>query len=245
VARILILAGTTEATQLAARLVADGHDVTSSLAGVTTSPVDRAGRVRRGGFGGAAGLARHLVDHGIEVMVDATHPFAAVMPFNAATSAATTGVAHCRLLRPPWRPADGDRWHPAASLDHAATELPTIGATRVFLTVGRQGLGAFAGCSGVWFLVRAIEPVPAVLPGAQVVLGRGPFAFEDELELLNTHRIDTLVVKNSGGAATASKLDAARRLGLAVVVVQRPAQPEVETFAGVTEVVTWCRRRVG
>ncbi len=241
VARVLVLAGTTEATELAGRLTAEGHDVTSSLAGLTRHPVERPGQVRRGGFGGTDGLARYLTDEAIEQLVDATHPFAAVMPFHAAEAATGAGVAHCRLLRPPWTPLVGDRWHHTATLAAAAEALPALGAERVFLALGRQSLQPFAGSSGRWFLVRAIEPLDAVLPDAEVVLDRGPFDVDDEVALLTRHRVDTVVTKNSGGTAAEAKLVAARRLGLRVVMVDRPPQPAVETVATVGAAVAWCQ----
>ena len=240
---MLVLAGTTEATELAGRLMAEGHDVTSSLAGLTRHPVERPGQVRRGGFGGTDGLARYLTDEGIEQLVDATHPFAQVMPFHAADAATTTGVAHCRLLRPPWTPLPGDRWHHAASLPAAAGVLPALGAERVFLALGRQSLQPFAGSSGLWFLVRAIEPLDAVLPDAEVVLDRGPFDVDEEVALLTCHRVDTVVTKNAGGTAAEAKLVAARRLGLPVVMVDRPPQPVAETVATVSDAVAWCQAR--
>ena len=136
------------------------------------------------------------------------------MPFHAAEAATGAGVAHCRLLRPPWTPLVGDRWHHAATLAAAAEALPALGAERVFLALGRQSLQPFAGSSGRWFLVRAIEPLDAVLPDAEVVLDRGPFDVDDEVALLTRHRVDTVVTKNSGGTAAEAKLVAARRLGL-------------------------------
>jgi precorrin-6A/cobalt-precorrin-6A reductase len=240
---VLVLAGTTEATELAGRLTAEGHDVTSSLAGVTRHPVARPGRVRRGGFGGTAGLTRYLTDEGVQQLVDATHPFAAVMPFHAAEAAASTGVAHCRLLRPPWSPPAGDHWHDTRTLAAAAEALPALGAERVFLALGRQSLQPFVGSSGLWFLVRAIEPLDAVLPDAEVVLDRGPFDVDDEVALLSRHHVDTVVTKNSGGTAAEAKLVAARRLGLRVVMVRRPPQPAVETVATVEAAVAWCQAR--
>lgn len=239
-ARILILAGTTEATELAAALVADGHEVTSSLAGVTRSPSPRAGAVRRGGFGGVVGLDAYLRDHDIEVLVDATHPFAAVMPFHAVDAAAASGVPTCRLLRAPWTPVSGDAWHPVPTMEAAPDELRRLDARRVFLAVGRQSAAVFAECADMWFLVRAIEP-PAG-EWAEVVLQRGPFGLDDEIALLREHLVDTMVVKNSGGTATSAKLDAARRCGVRVVVVERPPQPDTLTFESVSAVAQWCQR---
>jgi precorrin-6A/cobalt-precorrin-6A reductase len=222
--RVLVLAGTTEATELAGLLDATGHDVVSSLAGVTSAPLRRPGRVRSGGFGGTAGLAAYLRDKGVDAVVDATHPFAAVMPFHAFDACSSTGIPHRRLLRAPWTPVPGDRWVPVPHMAGAAAALDRIGAERVFLATGRQQAEAFAGCAQ-WFAIRSIEPVTGAMAAAEAIRDRGPFTLEGELALLRAHDIDTVVAKNAGGTATAAKLDAARTLGLAVVLVERPPGP--------------------
>jgi precorrin-6A/cobalt-precorrin-6A reductase len=217
--------------------------VVSSFAGVTSTPTDRPGRVRRGGFGGAEGLADYLRTEGIEALVDATHPFAAQMPFHATAAARLADVPNCRLLRPPWRTVPGDRWVGVPTLEGAAHYIDLAGRRRVFLAVGRQSAGVFSSCAGTAFVVRAIEPLEGVLPGAEVILARGPFSFDDEVALLDDHHIDAVVAKNSGGSATRAKLDAARALGIEVVMVERPAQPQVDLVDDVPAALGWLARQ--
>ncbi|MFJ4690309.1 cobalt-precorrin-6A reductase [Streptomyces sp. NPDC088766] len=226
-AHVLVLGGTTEARELAAALAArPGVRVTSSLAGRVSRPGALVGDVRSGGFGGADGLAAWLAEHAVDAVVDATHPFAAGITANAARAATAAGRPLTVLRRPGWRPGPGDRWHPVGSLAEAAQLLPRLGG-RVLLTTGRLGLVAFAHLTGQHFVVRSVEPpAPPMPPDTELVLARGPFTVTDELALLREHRIDVLVTKDSGGAATAAKLTAARRLGLPVVVVRRPPLPE-------------------
>ncbi|GHA07698.1 cobalt-precorrin-6A reductase [Streptomyces echinoruber] len=223
---VLVLGGTAEARELAAELAArPGVRVTVSLAGRVTRPAAVAGQVRTGGFGGPEGLAAWLREHRVDALVDATHPFAETITRNAARAAAAVGVPAVVLRRPGWRPGEGDRWHDAASLPAAADLLPRLGR-RVFLTTGRLGLAAFAHLTGLRFLVRSVEPpAPPLPPHTEVLLARGPFTVAGEEALLRGHRIDVLVTKDSGGAATAAKLTAARRLGVPVVVVRRPPLP--------------------
>ncbi|MFD8593608.1 cobalt-precorrin-6A reductase [Kitasatospora sp. NPDC059646] len=240
---VLILGGTSEARRLADVLVADpALRVTSSLAGRVAQPRLPAGEVRIGGFGGPAGLAAWLRTHRVDALIDATHPFAGTMSRNAALAVADTGTPLLALRRPSWAPQDGDRWHPVASLSAAAEALPALGG-RVFLTTGRQGIAAFAHLDGLWFLARSVEPpVPPMPSAVEVLLERGPFTLDGERELLRTHRIDVLVTKDSGSAATAPKLTAARELGLPVVVVQRPAAPQgVRTAPDVAGAADWVR----
>ncbi|MGW3018139.1 cobalt-precorrin-6A reductase [Streptomyces longwoodensis] len=224
---VLILGGTTEARELAAVLAArPGVRVTTSLAGRVSRPGALDGEVRTGGFGGAGGLAAWIRDEDVAAVVDATHPFAAGITANAARAAADTGRPLVVLRRPGWSPGPGDRWHDVPSLEAAAALLPSLGR-RAFLTTGRLGLATFAHVTDVHFVVRSVEPPePPLPPDTRLVLARGPFTFDDELALLRTHRVDMLVTKDSGGAATSPKLTAARTLGLPVVVVRRPALPD-------------------
>ncbi|MCT9007847.1 cobalt-precorrin-6A reductase [Streptomyces sp. NPDC054766] len=224
---VLLLGGTTEARELAVELSArPGVRVTTSLAGRVSRPGALEGDVRTGGFGGADGLARWLREHRVDAVVDATHPFASGITANAARAAAATGIPAVVLRRPGWRPGPGDRWHRVDSLAEAAALLPELGR-RAFLTTGRLGLAAFADLARIHLLVRSVEaPEPPLPPGTEVLLARGPFTVDDEKSLLRGHRIDVLVTKDSGGAATVAKLTAARDLGLPVVVVRRPPLPK-------------------
>lgn len=220
--RVLVLGGTAEARELASRL-----PVISSLAGRTTDPRRPAGEVRIGGFGGPDGLAAYLREERIDVLVDATHPFAARISANAAAAALATGVPLVVLRRPGWTAGPGDDWHRVPDLASAAAALPELGE-RVFLTTGRQGIGAFAGLDECWFLARSVEPPAAPLPRRlEVLLDRGPFTLDGERELFRNHRIDVLVSKDSGGPA--AKLDAARERGVPVLLIDRPASPHTAT----------------
>lgn len=224
--RILILGGTRDARDLAARLHGDPTvSVTSSLAGRVRDPVLPVGEVRIGGFGGPDGLAEWLRANRIDAVVDATHPFAARITANAAEASARADVPLLVLRRPGWEPGAGDRWTLVPDLAAAARAVPALGE-RVFLTIGRQGVDAFADVPG-WFLVRAIDPPDVPMPArSELLLDRGPFTVDDEVSLMRRHRIDVLVTKNSGGALTSAKLEAARELRIPVVMVARSPIPE-------------------
>lgn len=225
--RVLILGGTGDAAKLAALLAADPRfEPITSLAGRTQRPAKVAGELRSGGFGGVAGLAALLREADFRFLVDATHPFAAQMRAHAAEAARQAGVPLVRLERPAWVKRRGDRWHEVASLAEAAALAPKLGH-RVFLTVGRKEIEAFAELPQIHFLVRLVEPPPAPLPLADyhLMLERGPFDETDEIQLLRAHRIDLVIAKNSGGAATYGKIAAARALKIPVILLRRPALP--------------------
>ncbi|UFS99943.1 cobalt-precorrin-6A reductase [Nocardia huaxiensis] len=243
--KILILGGTREARNLADIASGErGFDIVSSLAGRVREPVLPVGEVRIGGFGGVSGLRDWLADNGIDVVIDATHPFAGGISANAAAAAARAGLPVLHVRRPGWTEQTGDRWIRVPDLAAAAERLAGLG-DRVFLTIGRQGVAAFAA-SDAWFLIRAIDPPVGAMPAqAELLLARGPFSVAEESALLAARRIDVLVTKDSGGALTEAKLTAARALALPVVMIDRPPLPEgAEVVDSVAAAMIWLRSHI-
>lgn len=240
--RVLILGGTGDATELAVK-AADIPEVEiiTSLAGRTRQPIVPSKSTRIGGFGGASGLADYLREQQIDWLIDATHPFAAQISFNAACAAIAVNIPHLMLIRPAWEPIAGDDWINVESNAVAATILPGL-AQRIFLTIGRQELTAFAHLKS-WFLMRMIDPpLPDTpMPLGKLLLDRGPFSLENERSLLQHYDIEAIVSKNSGGNATYAKIIAARERKIPVVMVQRPAVPTGEKVADVESAIAWLR----
>ena len=231
--KVLLLGGTTEAGALARLIAGDERfEGMLSLAGATRSPKASPLDTRIGGFGGQEGLANYLRQHGTGAVVDATHPFASVISANAAAAAKAAGIPCLAILRPAWEEAAGDRWTRVANIEAAADALGEE-PRQVFLTIGRKDLAPFRDTVPHGYVVRSVDPPPPHLlpPNATVIAARGPFALEDEERLLENHRIDVIVTKNSGGSATVAKLAAARNAGIPVVMVDRPppAGPAVPT----------------
>ena len=178
-------------------------------------------------------------------VVDATHPFAERISESAVSACAAAGVPLLRLERPGWNERPGDLWHWVDDLDEAAAAVRERGE-RVLLTTGRQGLAAFAPLAEPWFLIRCVDPPqPPLPPRHEVVLDRGPYTLAGELSLIDEHRIDLVVTKDSGGDHTRAKLDAARERGLGVVVVRRPPRPETPAVASVEEARSWALDQAG
>ena len=236
--RVLILGGTSEASALAAQLASrDDLTVISSFAGRVSHPKLPAGISRVGGFGGVAGLVPYLVDEDIKVVIDATHPFAAKISGNAESACRTLSIPLIALERPPWEPQKEDLWRSVPDVQAAASMVNQKG-NRVFLSIGRQELGAFSDCEDAWFLVRAIDEPNEKLPAnAKLVLNRGPFHLNDELQMLRDESINLIVSKNSGGTATYSKIQAARALQIPVVMIDRPQKHKIPTVARPDEVL--------
>ena len=247
--RLLLLGGTTEASRLAETLSAR-HDVVvvNSLAGRTVNPAPLPGRRRTGGYGGTEGLAAYLRAERISALVDATHPFAARMRWHAYEACNQTGVPRLRLERPRWQAQPGDRWTVVTTLAAAAEHIARGPFHRVFVTTGRSELNAFASASDGrrWWLVRSIDP-PQQMPlhPAEVILDRGPFSVDGETALMARQQIDLVVTKNSGGDATAAKLEAARNLGVGVLVVDRPPSPDGPSASTVADALEWVCASLG
>jgi precorrin-6A/cobalt-precorrin-6A reductase len=242
--RVLILGGTGEAAALATQACTLPHlEVLSSLAGRTQKPLPMSGAVRVGGFGGSTGLADYLRNEAIDLLIDATHPFAEQISWNAAQAAEQCGIPAVMLVRPAWQPVTGDRWIEVATVEAAVAALPSS-AKRVFLTIGRQQLAAFSQLA--WCLIRSIDPpAPEIqLPPGQLVLDRGPFTLDQERRLLQEYEIEAIVSKNSGGDATYAKVIAARELSLPMIMVQRPALPPGQQVADVAGAMAWIKQQV-
>ncbi|GAB4354811.1 MAG: cobalt-precorrin-6A reductase [Cyanophyceae cyanobacterium] len=242
--KILILGGTGDALALIKGLQGLPEFSTwvfvLSLAGRTRSQLPGNWQVRIGGFGGIGGLKDYLQTAPVDLLVDATHPFADQISYQAWAAADALAIPYLRLTRSPWQPEAGDRWIDVANHQDAAAILSTLGQ-RIFLSIGRQELGSYAHLTSLWFLMRTVEQPGAteVLPPGFILLDKGPFFAPSERSLLQQYAIEVVVSKNSGGAATYGKLAAARELQLPVVMIQRPNPPPGPGVDTVEKAIAW------
>jgi precorrin-6A/cobalt-precorrin-6A reductase len=244
--RVLILGGTTEASELTRLLAADSRfDTTISLAGRIANPKTQPVRTRIGGFGGVDGLIAWLRQEQIQAVIDATHPYADQISSNAVAACARLAIPLASILRPAWGPQPGDKWLAVANAEAAAAALGPK-PRRVFLTLGRLELGAFASAPHHHYVARTIDPPGdvALPPDIRLLVGRGPFEREAETALLAHENIDMLVSKNSGGAATYAKIEAARRLGIPVVMIARPNKPRGHAVESAEAAVSWLEHQL-
>lgn len=238
---LLLLAGTGEAKVIARRLKDMGIPARASLAGATRAPGPLDLPTDSGGFGGEEGFKSYLQAHDITAVLDATHPFANRISLRSARICRELDIPYCQLLRPPWTPGPGDDWVMLDREEDAAAHIPD-GAT-VFLATGRQTLERFANLAKCQVICRQIDPPdrPFPFPNGEYLIGRPPFSEEDEVRLFKELGVDWLIAKNAGGAVPRTKLDAARRLGIRVILLNRPAQPEAMRVETVEAAMDWVR----
>jgi precorrin-6A/cobalt-precorrin-6A reductase len=243
--RILILGGTTEASTLARLLAGDRRfEATLSLAGRTSTPRPQPLPTRVGGFGGVEGLARYLREQAIDAVVDATHPYADQISANAVAACRQTGVPLVSIARAAWAPQSGDVWQIVPT---AADAARTLGSPprRVFLSLGRLDLPAFASAPQHHYLARVIDPPQesTLPPDIRFLQARGPFDRPSEAKLLGDEKIEVIVSKNSGGLATYPKIEAARDLTLPVIMIARPEKATGHVVTRAEEAIAWLEQQ--
>lgn len=239
--RILLLGGTTEASALAEHLARiDGIDAMLSLAGRTAKPATSPLPTRVGGFGGVEGLATYLQQDRFDLLVDATHPFAARISANAIAASAQTGIPLLSIERPPWTPVAGDNWIEHDSIDAAIAALPDE-PQDVFSGLGRQAIDALRRAPQHRYLIRVVDPIelPCDLLDAEVIASRGPFRTGEDARLFADYDIRYVLAKNAGGDAAYSKIEAARQLGITVHMVRRTSLPARTTVSSASEALSW------
>ena len=240
--RLLILGGTAEASALVTAIAGRADiEATLSLAGRTQRPAPSPVPTRIGGFGGVEGLRAYLGAEGVDAIIDATHPFAAQMSRHAAQACEAAKRSAARLHAPAMeRGRTAIAGSRSTTMEDAARALGATPAQCV-PDAGRLQLAAFANAPQHRYLVRAIERPAEIdaLPSHRLILSRGPFRLIDEEALMREENIEIVVSKNSGGDATYAKIGAARNLGLPVVMVRRPAKPDIAPTTRLEEVLAW------
>ena len=221
--KVLLLGGVSEALALARQM--QPGDI-YSLAGLGRVPEDLPCQVRVGGFGGAEGMARFIAEHGVQLVIDATHPYAAQISANAARAAQLAGVPCWALRRPGWQTQAGDDWREVADWNELIHSLKTF--QRPLFTLGREPMEHLDEIPAhQHWTVRCLQG-QAPTARAEIIGARGPFTLESERALFERLGCDVLISKNSGSAATEPKLQVARERGVPVLVLRRPELPPVD-----------------
>lgn len=219
---VLVLAGTADARFVINALVEEPQiSMLASLAGATNSPQELPVPVRTGGFGGADGLAKFCQSHGIDLILDITHPFARHISRNAMEAARLADIACLAFNRPAWDLAEGGRSFD--SWQEMVAAVPT--GERVFLAGGTASIDAFREREDIFLCARALNVATMPNSDTSIFINAMPHtAIEDEIELFQRYNISLLCCKNSGGEASAAKLKAAQKLNIPVWMLARRKQ---------------------
>ena len=244
--KLLVLGGTGEACAIVDALrdkFADKISLVYSLAGVTDSPhIPENVEVMQGGFGGLEGLRDYTKTANIEAIIDATHPFAITMTRTAYDVSTEQELPFLRIERELWQPEEGDEWSEVTDMASAAFYVPRFGS-RCMLAIGSRELHLFQKWTRVFFLIRTmVYPEGGVLPfeNYSLLVDKTINDMETEKNLMEEHGIEVLVCRNSGGAATAAKLLAARALKIPVIMVKRPPSIGGDVAYDMDDLMAWC-----
>lgn len=238
--KILVLGGTRDGLQLADQLSARNIALVYSVLGRVRVPT-RNYPIRVGGFKRKGGLTNYLQSNEIALLMDATHPYAQNISWQAHESCESAGIPYWRLHRPEWQAQDNDQWFEFSNMDSLIEALAH--KKSVFMSAGQlseaqtQRLAEFNGQRQ--FLRTAIKPSHDIPKSMTLMTAIGPFTQASECELFDRHQFDVVVSKNSGGRATAAKLQVARERSVPVFFITRPSQPNADrTFVSVEECIT-------
>ena len=228
---LLVLAGTGEARHMMAWLATEQRFlITASLAGVTSTPYALGVETRFGGFGGVDGLADWVRQHNVDIMLDMTHPYAAQMSRQVATVADALSLPTIAFHRPPWAAEADDQWTVFDSWQAMAKAVPA--AAKLFIAGGSRDLEGFCQRSDISLLIRSLnlDAYQLKYRNIDIIKSLPSQSVELETRVLRDHGITHICCKNSGGAFSKAKLQAARQLRLPVWMLARPTAPQATPF---------------
>lgn len=179
------------------------------------------------------GLQSLIREREVRLVIDATHPYAGLVTSMAWQTAQEMQVPFIRYQRPPVAESTGyPKVYSAVNYEEAAVIAKDLGEI-IFLTIGSKNLKPFVemGRKSGRRIIARVLPEPRVLvecaaigvASRDLIAVQGPFSTEMNIAMLKEFKAGVLVTKDSGKTGgTDTKLEAAARLGIPVVVVGRP-----------------------
>ncbi len=222
--KLLLLAGSFEARQMAQMLDAQGVDLRALMSEPPRGTQPMAVPCDLRVFDDVADLAAYMAP--FDAVLDASHGFDGAMTQLGLAAARVQGLPFLSYARPAWDVAAHPRWRSAPDV---GTAMPMISAgARVFSAAGWGSLADCAAFPGARLFVRQTtqHARPAPYDFIEPVFGIAPFDVAGEVDLFTRYQIDTLMCRNLGGEASRPKLDAAAALDLGVILIDRPAHPD-------------------
>lgn len=250
---ILVLAGTLEGRKTAALLQKAGFTVlASTVTDYGSKLLSNQGvqQVRAGALDKAS--LEELLGQGIELLVDATHPFAAEASKTAIGAAQEVGIPYVRLERPQTKLPAHPLVHACDDLNNSIKKALSLGKV-IFSTLGSKNLPllmAAAKEKGVRVVARVL-PEPAVIANClalgliprDIIALQGPCSQELNLAFYKQYQAEVVITKDSGNTGgVEEKLKAALQLGIPIVIWQRPLINYPLILHAPAEVLQYCQK---
>jgi precorrin-3B C17-methyltransferase len=251
---VWVFSGTRDGNALAHCVSESGHSVVLSVVSEQGKEAAEAQSPRATILAGSIGReARHalLRKHQPLAVLDATHPFATRISEQLQDLCADLKIPYLRFERES-SPLPLERQTDVISVDsmmEAAEEAVQRGS-RICLTTGIKDIPTFLQHPGAgsreWFArvtpsVESLEQALAAgIPRAHLCAMQGPFSEAANQVLWSGWQIDCVVSKESGPAGgVPAKVDAARALGIPLILVRRPPMNYPTTARSELEVIQW------
>lgn len=168
-----------------------------------------------------------------EIVLDATHPYAAEVTKNIRTACESAGVLYQRILRP-----EGEKNSEAIYVESTEEAAAFLSGTEgnIFLTTGSKELAKFTGIPDYKErLFARVLSIPSVIrscaeleiEGKHLIGMQGPFSAEINEAMLRQFQCSYLVTKDTGLAGGfPEKMEACQRCGVTPVIIGRPLKEE-------------------
>ncbi|MCK8060513.1 MULTISPECIES: precorrin-6A reductase [unclassified Fusibacter] len=225
---ILIVGGTSDANRLAGGIAQNGD---AYIMTVTTET----GRKMAENCGIDAvvhpftpeKIKRFILDHGVDVVLDASHPHAGEISRQLIEACCTMDILYIRYERKQTGLTEEGNQYVVDSMEDAASLAPTL-AKRILVTGSKHAaLWEATACTVIYRVLptsEVLRELESLHVGMDRILAqKGPFSFDQNRTTLVDFDIDALVMKESGTTSlTGEKIRAARSLGIPCIVVRRP-----------------------
>lgn len=247
--KICVFGGTTEGRQLIEFLSGQPVSVTACVAteygekllGEVENTVISARRLPK------AEIKGMLITSRFDLVVDATHPYAASITESVCSACAETDTEYLRLLRDVTEIPVG-----ALFVENSVQAIQYLNGVdgNILLTTGSKELGTYRAVRDFTerVFVRVLPMAESLelcrqaeVKPAHIIAMQGPFSEEMNLALLKQTNAKVLVTKNGGLAGGfAEKVAAAKQFGAKLVIIGRPSQKDGMDLNGVLH--TLCKK---
>jgi precorrin-6A/cobalt-precorrin-6A reductase len=249
---ILVMSGTSEGREIIKLLKDKGFGVMATAVtdyGASLSKEAGADVVLTGALD-RDGLTELIKKNGILTVIDATHPFAVEASKNAMLACQEAGKNYLRFERDSTDLPDDPLVNYSKDFKKAGERASELG-DNIFYTAGVKGLPQFLkGIRNKNVIVRIIPEREVLenclklgIKAGNIIAAKGPFSTEFNVAIFKERKADVIVTKESGKAGgTDTKVAAALKLRLPIVVISRPKIAYPEVIRDISEVIEWISR---